>query len=57
MADMAQAQQWQRIPTDLNVQQFEKFVFPHLTVGRWGPSFKLSPYVIFNYILQPLHTG
>ena len=54
---MQSTQQWQRIPTRLTLEQFEQFVFQHLTVGRRGPPFKLSAYAIFNYVLRLLYLG
>lgn len=30
---------------------------PHLSVGRRGPPPTLSPYTLFNYILQALYMG
>ena len=54
---MAQSKQWQWIPTSLSVQQFERFVFPHLTRGSRGPHVKLPLHQIFNYILLQLYFG
>jgi transposase len=54
---MAQAQQWQRIPTSLSFEEFEHFVLPHLTRGRRGPPTKLAWHTIFNYILRLLYLG
>ena len=54
---MAKSQQWQEIPTSLTFEQFEEFVLPHLTRGRRGPPFKLSPHAIFNYVLRLLYLG
>ncbi|MGF6852926.1 transposase [Paraburkholderia sp. CI3] len=54
---MAQSQQWQRIPTELSLGQFEQFVLPHLTAGSRGPASKLTAHAIFNYILKLLYLG
>ncbi|NJM97360.1 MAG: transposase, partial [Phormidesmis sp. RL_2_1] len=54
---MAQSQSWQWIPTHLSLEQFEKFVLPHLHLGRRGPQPKLALHVIFNYILKLLYLG
>ena len=54
---MAQSQPWQWIPTYLTLEQFEKFVLPHLHIGSRGPQPKLSLYAIFNYILKFLYLG
>lgn len=45
------------IPTSLPLEIFEQFVFPHLSFGSRGPSIKITPYVMFNYILKFLHMG
>jgi len=45
------------IPTQLTEEQFNIFVFGHLSKGRRGPRSKLSFYKIFNYILKFMHTG
>ncbi|RJG04502.1 transposase [Noviherbaspirillum sedimenti] len=54
---MAESQQWQRIPTQLSIAQFEQFVLPHLIVGSRGPAPKLGLHAIFNYILRLLYMG
>ncbi|MGF6303791.1 transposase [Paraburkholderia sp. WC7.3g] len=54
---MAEGQSWQGIPTKLNVEEFEHFVWPHLSKGRRGPARKLSAHAIFNYILKALYLG
>jgi len=54
---MPQAQSWNWIPTHLTIEQFERFVLPHLHLGRRGPQPKLSLYTIFNYILKLLYLG
>jgi len=54
---MAQSPQWQWIPTNLTLEQFEEFVLPHLHSGSRGPQPKLYEHVIFNYILKLLYLG
>ncbi|MEP0984027.1 hypothetical protein [Leptolyngbya sp. FACHB-17] len=54
---MPQIQQWQSIPTQLTLEQFEEFVLPHLHLGSRGPQTKLSLHAIFNYILKLLYLG
>ena len=54
---MAQSKQWQGIPTNLSLQQFDEFVLPHLTRGSRGPHVKLTLHKIFNYILLQLYLG
>ncbi|MDH6148219.1 MULTISPECIES: transposase [Paraburkholderia] len=48
---------WQKIPTRLRLEQFEQFVWPHLSLGRRGPRPTLALHKIFNYILQALYMG
>ena len=54
---MAKSEQSWGIPTKLSLQQFRQFVLPHLTVGRRGPTPKLSLHTLFNYILKVLYLG
>ena len=54
---MAQSQLWQRIPTNLTLEEFNEFVLPHLHMGSRGPQPKLALHVIFNYILKLLYLG
>ena len=54
---MPQSQSWNWIPTHLTIEQFERFVLPHLHLSSRGPQPKLSLYVIFNYILKFLYLG
>lgn len=48
---------WQKIPTRLRLEQFEQFVWPHLSLGRRGPRPTPALHKIFNYILQALYMG
>ena len=54
---MSQAQSWNWIPAHLTIDQFERFVLPHLHIGSRGPQPKLSLHTIFNYILKLLYLG
>jgi len=54
---MAQSQSWREIPTRLSVEEFEQFVWPHLSKGRRGPARNLSAHTIFNYSLKALYLG
>jgi transposase len=54
---MAKTRQWQWIPTKLSLQEFDQFVFPHLTEGSRGPAPKLTLHEMFNYILHFLYIG
>ncbi|CAE6832946.1 hypothetical protein R75465_06362 [Paraburkholderia aspalathi] len=42
---------------DVVLEQFEQFVWPHLSLGRRGPRPTLALHKIFNYILQALYMG
>jgi hypothetical protein len=55
--EMAKSKRWQVIPTNLNLQQFDEFVLPHLTHGRRRPHVKLTLHKIFNYTLSQLYLG
>ena len=47
----------QAIPTQLSLEVFEQFVWPHLSRCRRGPPRTLSAHAIFNYILKVLYLG
>jgi transposase len=51
------AQSRQVIPTQLTLEQFQKFVLPHLHIESRGPQPKLSSNVVFNDILKLLYLG
>ena len=52
---MKQRYNW--IPTELSENDFNEFVFPHITRGRCGPKPKISYFKMFNYFLYLMHTG
>ena len=54
---MAKSVQSRGIPTEPNLEQFQQFVSPHLTVGSRDPAPKLSLHALFNYILKSLYLG
>jgi transposase len=54
---MAKREHWQGIPTELSLERFQEFVLPHLSEGSRGPDPKLSPHVLFNYLLKQLYLG
>lgn len=45
------------IPVKLTEEQFQKFIFPHLSVGSRGPGCSIPLFKVFNYILKVLYTG
>lgn len=45
------------IPTELSENNFNEFIFPHITRGRRGPKPKISYFKMFNYFLYLMHTG
>ena len=54
---MAHTAQFRGIATELSLEQFRRFVLPHLTVGRPGLAPKLSLHALFIYILKLLYLG
>jgi transposase len=48
---------YNRIPTKVSRQDFNRYIAPYLQRRKKGPKPKLSLYKIFNYILYVLHTG
>lgn len=45
------------IPTSVTEDQFETYIYPHLSKAKRGYESKIPLYKIFNYILYRLHTG
>ena len=45
------------IPVQLSVEEFEKFILPHLPLPRRGPQCKIGYHKPFNSILNVLYTG
>ena len=56
-AIMTRSKHYHSIPTELTEEEFNEFIFPHLTEGASGPHTKLPFHTIFNYILKLMHTG
>lgn len=54
---MAQKQKYCSIPTRVSLNEFNKFILPHLAKGKRGPGTKITFFKIFNYILKLIHTG
>jgi hypothetical protein len=48
---------YNRIPTKVSRQDFNRYIAPYLQQPKKGPQPKLSLYKIFNDILYVLHTG
>lgn len=48
---------YNELPTKVSKKDFNRYVLPHLSLGKRGPELKISSYKIFNYILYVLHTG
>lgn len=49
-------QEFKTIPTQVTEEQFNLFVFPHLSKDKRDPRSKLPFFKIFNYILKLIHT-
>jgi transposase len=45
------------IPTQLNEQDFNGFILPHLSMPKRGPKCQIGYHKVFNYILKVLYTG
>jgi transposase len=45
------------IPVQLSETEFNKFIFPHLSMPKRGPKCKLGYHRLFNLILWVLYTG
>jgi len=45
------------IPVQLSAQEFEQFIFPHLSRPKRGPQCKIGYHKPFNYLLKVLYTG
>lgn len=46
-----------KLPIQVGLADFNRYIRPYLSRARRGPRGKLSLYKIFNYILYVLHTG
>ncbi len=49
--------EYNTLPINVSLKDFNRYIKPHLSVGTRGPTTKLSTYKIFNHILRVLHTG
>ena len=45
------------IPTQLNEEDFNQFILPHLSMPKRGPKCQIGYHKLFNYILKVLYTG
>ena len=45
------------IPVQLSETEFTAFIFPHLSMPKRGPKYKLDYHCVFNLILWVLYTG
>lgn len=50
-------QGYNKLPTKVTRQEFNRFIAPHLSQRTRGQKSRLSYYQIFNHILYILHTG
>ena len=46
-----------KIPVQLNENEFDEFILPHLSMPKRGPKCKIGYWKVFNYILKVLYTG
>jgi len=45
------------IPTQLDEEDFKRFILPHLSMPKRGPKCQIGYHKLFNYILKVLYTG
>ena len=57
MAKSSKNPHFKAIPVSLTVEQFNEFVFPHLSQGTRGPETKIPLYKMISYTLKVLYTG
>jgi transposase len=50
-------QRTKKVPVQVSLADFNRYIKPHLSRAWRGPKGKLSSYQIFNYILFVLYTG
>jgi len=48
---------YHKLPTNVSLAHFRRYIEPYLSKGKRGPKPKISLARIFNYILYVLHTG
>ena len=57
MSRTAPQKAWGKIPVNVSVSEFERFVLPALSMPARGPKCKIGYHKVFNYILTLLYTG
>ena len=57
MSTVAQMPATTPIPVQLSATEFTAFIFPHLSMPKRGPKYKLGYHRVFNLILWVLYTG
>ncbi len=57
MAKSIKTPRFKAIPVSLTLEEFNKFVLPHLSQGTRGPKTNISLYKLHSYILKVLYTG
>jgi transposase len=57
MSTTAQKSATTPIPVQLSETEFKEFIFPHLSMPKWGPKCKLGYHRVFHLILWVLYTG
>jgi len=49
--------EYRTIPTKLNEEEFNKYILPHLSMGKRGPKCKIGYWKVYNYIARVDYTG
>ena len=57
MKNIKKSNKYNKIPVELTLEEFNKFILPHIPMTARGPKSKISLHKIYNYILQILYTG
>ena len=57
MQESSQKKEYRSIPTEINEEEFKKFILPHLRLPKRGPKCKIGYRAVFNFIIWVLYTG
>ena len=57
MEGSSQKKEYRSIPTELNEEEFNKFILPYLSLPKRGPKCKIGYRSVFNFIIWVLYTG
>jgi transposase len=57
MQESSPKKEYRSIPTEINEEEFNKFILPYLTLPKRGPKCKIGYRAVFNFIIWVLYTG